>query len=86
MRSLLFFAKLAQTIKGKIAFKYAFGIISLSFIGHYVPEVMGLGAETVANVLTSKNTLIMLLIILLGKILATSISLNLPQCSGLSFP
>ena len=86
MRSLLFFAKLAQTIKGKIAFKYAFGIISLSFIGHYVPEVMGLGAETVANVLTSKNTLIMLLIILLGKILATSISLNFGFFGGVFSP
>ena len=86
MRSLLFFAKLAQTIKGKIAFKYAFGILSLSFIGHYVPEVMGLGAETVANVLTSKNTLIMLLIILLGKILATSISLNFGFFGGVFSP
>ncbi len=86
MRSLLFFAKLAQTIKGKIAFKYAFGILSLSFIGHYAPEVMGLGAETVANVLTSKNTLIMLLIILLGKILATSISLNFGFFGGVFSP
>ena len=75
MRSLLFFAKLAQTIKGK-PHKYAFGILSLSVIGHYVPEVMGLGAETVTHVLNPKYTVIMLLTILLGKILATSISLN----------
>ena len=76
MRSLLFFAKLAQAIERKTAFKYAFGILSLSVIGHYVPEVMGLGAETVTHVLNPKYTVIMLLIILLGKILATSISLN----------
>ena len=37
---------------------------------------MGLGAETVTHVLNPKYTVIMLLIILLGKILATSISLN----------
>ena len=47
---------------------------------------MGLGAETVANVLTSKNTLIMLLIILLGKILATSISLNFGFFGGVFSP
>ena len=86
MRSLLFFAKLADSIKGNVAFKYAFGILSLSFIGHYVPEVMGLGTETVANVLTSKNTVIMLLIILLGKILATSISLNFGFFGGVFSP
>ena len=47
---------------------------------------MGLGAETVANVLTSKNTVIMLLIILLGKILATSISLNFGFFGGVFSP
>ncbi|GIR83787.1 MAG: hypothetical protein CM15mP85_04110 [Rhodobacterales bacterium] len=76
MRTLFVFAKLAQIIKGKIAYKYAFGILSLSAIGHYVPEVMGLGTETVTYVLNSKYSVIMLLVILLGKILATSISLN----------
>ena len=76
MRTLFVFAKLAQIFKGKIAYKYAFGILSLSAIGHYVPEVMGLGTETVTYVLNSKYSVIMLLVILLGKILATSISLN----------
>ena len=86
MRSLLFFAKLTQMIKGKMIYKYAFGILSLSFIGHYVPEVMGLGAETVTNILASKNTVVMLIIILLGKILATSISLNFGFFGGVFSP
>ena len=41
-----------------------------------MPEVMGLGTETVSGVLNSSYTLVFLVIILLGKILATSISLN----------
>jgi CIC family chloride channel protein len=86
MRSLIFFANLAQKIKGKIAYKYFFGILSLSIIGHYVPEVMGLGAETVTQVLNSKHTVLMLLIILLGKILATSISLNFGFFGGVFSP
>ena len=86
MRFLLFFAKLAQTIKGKTAYKYTFGILSLSVIGHYVPEVMGLGAETVTHVLNPKYTVIMLLTILMGKILATAISLNFGFFGGVFSP
>ncbi len=86
MRSLLVFAKIAQKHKGRMIYKYAFGILSLSLIGHYVPEVMGLGAETVTNVLTAKNTVLMLFVILIGKILATSISLNFGFFGGVFSP
>ena len=86
MRSLLFFAKMARVIKGRLFYKYAFGIISLSLIGHYVPEVMGLGSETVADVLISKNTVMMLIVILIAKILATSISLNFGFFGGVFSP
>jgi CIC family chloride channel protein len=86
MRSLLFFAKIAQKHEERVAYKYAFGILSLSLIGHYVPEVMGLGADTVTNVLTAKNTILMLFVILIGKILATSISLNFGFFGGVFSP
>ncbi|MDA9672222.1 chloride channel protein, partial [Paracoccaceae bacterium] len=86
MRSLLVFAKIAQKHKGRMIYKYAVGILSLSLIGHYVPEVMGLGAETVTNVLTAKNTVLMLFVILIGKILATSISLNFGFFGGVFSP
>ena len=86
MRALLFFAKMARVIKGRLFYKYAFGIISLSLIGHYVPEVMGLGSETVADVLISKNTVMMLIVILIAKILATSISLNFGFFGGVFSP
>jgi CIC family chloride channel protein len=76
MRSLLFFAKLAGSKKLTVFYKYSFGILSLSIIGHFMPEVMGLGTETVSGVLNSNYPLIFLVIILMGKILATSISLN----------
>ena len=87
MRTLFVFAKLAQIIKGKIAYKYAFGILSLSAIGHYVPEVMGLGTEnSYLCVELKKYSVIMLLVILLGKILATSISLNFGFFGGVFSP
>lgn len=86
MKSLLFFAKLASSDKLSVFFKYLIGVLSLSIIGHFMPEVMGLGAETVTGVLNSSYTLIFLVIILIGKILATSISLNFGFFGGVFSP
>ena len=86
MRSLLFFAKLASSKKLTVFYKYCFGILSLSIIGHFMPEVMGLGTETVSGVLNSSYTLIFLVVILTGKILATSISLNFGFFGGVFSP
>ena len=86
MRSLLFFAKLANSKKLTVFYKYSFGILSLSIIGHFMPEVMGLGTETVSGVLNSSYTLLFLVVILMGKILATSISLNFGFFGGVFSP
>ena len=86
MKSLLFFAKLASSDKLSVFFKYLIGVLSLSIIGHFMPEVMGLGAETVSGVLNSSYPLIFLVIILIGKILATSISLNFGFFGGVFSP
>ena len=51
-----------------------------------MPEVMGLGTETVSGVLNSSYTLIFLVVILMGKILATSISLNFGFFGGVFSP
>ena len=86
MKSLLLFAKLASSSKLTLLYKYSFGILSLSVIGHFMPEVMGLGTETVSGVLNSSYTLVFLVIILVGKILATSISLNFGFFGGVFSP
>ena len=86
MKSLLFFNKLANQNNFSLINKYGACIISLSIIGHFVPEVMGLGAETVGGVLGSNYTIFLLIIIVLGKILATSISLNFGFFGGVFSP
>ena len=86
MKSLLFFNKLANQNNFSLIYKYGVCIISLSIIGHFVPEVMGLGAETVGGVLGSNYTIFLLVIIVLGKILATSISLNFGFFGGVFSP
>ena len=86
MKSLLFFNKLANQNNFSLIYKYGVCIISLSIIGHFVPEVMGLGAETVGGVLGANYTIFLLVIIVLGKILATSISLNFGFFGGVFSP
>ena len=86
MKSLLFFNKLANQNNFSLIYKYGACIISLSIIGHFVPEVMGLGAETVGGVLGSNYTIFLLMIIVLGKIFATSISLNFGFFGGVFSP
>ena len=86
MKSLLFFNKISNQQNFSLIYKYGICVISLSIIGHFVPEVMGLGAETVGGVLGSDYTLILLVVILLGKILATSISLNFGFFGGVFSP
>ena len=86
MRALLLFAKLASSPKLNLISKYFFGISSLSLIGHFVPEVMGLGSETVGLVIDFQYSMLLLVVILLGKILATSISLNFGFFGGVFSP
>ena len=86
MKSLLFFNKISNQQNFSLIYKYGICVISLSIIGHFVPEVMGLGAETVGGVLGSDYTLVLLVVILLGKILATSISLNFGFFGGVFSP
>ena len=86
MKSLLFFSKVANSTRLKVWYKYSFCLLSLSMIGHYMPEVMGLGNETVSGILYSSYSLIFLIIILFGKILATSISLNFGFFGGVFSP
>ena len=86
MRALLLFAKLASSPKLNLISKYFFGISSLSLIGHFVPEVMGLGSETVGLVIDFHYPMLLLIVILFGKILATSISLNFGFFGGVFSP
>ena len=86
MKSLLYFGKIAASKNLKTIHKYVFCIISLSIIGHFVPEVMGLGTGTVIGTLETNYTLLILIIILFGKILATSISLNFGFFGGVFSP
>jgi len=86
MNSLFFFNKLSVNFFSNILLKYATAIIFLSAIGHFVPEVMGLGTSTVLGAVSGEYVIYFALIILIGKILATSISLGFGFFGGVFSP
>ena len=86
MNSLIFFNKLSVNFFSNVLLKYATAIIFLSAIGHFVPEVMGLGTSTVLGAVSGEYVIYFALIILIGKILATSISLGFGFFGGVFSP
>ena len=86
MNSLIFFNKLSGKFFSNVLLRYAIAIIALSAIGHFVPEVMGLGTSTVLGAVSGEYVLYFALIILIGKILATSVSLGLGFFGGVFSP
>ena len=86
MNSLIFFNKLSVTFFSNVFLKYIIAIIALSAIGHFVPEVMGLGTSTVLGAVSGEYVLYFALIILIGKILATSVSLGFGFFGGVFSP
>ena len=86
MNSLIFFNKLSGKFFSNVLLRYAIAIIALSAIGHFVPEVMGLGTSTVLGAVSGEYVLYFALIILIGKILATSVSLGFGFFGGVFSP
>ena len=86
MNSLIFFNRLALKFSSNTFLKYATAIILLSGIGHFVPEVMGLGTSGVLSAVSGELMLYFALIVLLGKIIATSISLGFGFFGGVFSP
>ncbi|MGB0494508.1 MAG: chloride channel protein, partial [Paracoccaceae bacterium] len=86
MNSLIFFNKLSVNFFSNVFLRYAIAIIALSAIGHFVPEVMGLGTGTVLGAVSGEYVLYFALIILIGKIVATSVSLGFGFFGGVFSP
>ena len=86
MNTLIFFNKLSVKFFPNVFLKYTIAIVVLSAIGHFVPEVMGLGTGTVLDAVSGEFVLYFAIIILLGKIIATSISLGFGFFGGVFSP
>ncbi len=66
--------------------KTLIGGIVVATIGYYTPEIFGLGLELIKNLFFIKFSLILLVLILIGKIFATSFTVGSGVPGGLIFP
>ncbi|HWR16489.1 MAG TPA: chloride channel protein [Terriglobales bacterium] len=64
----------------------AIGALGLGIIGYFVPRVLGVGYDTISDILTSKLALETLLIVLVFKSLALVISIGSGTSGGLLAP
>lgn len=66
--------------------KPAVGGLGLGVLGFFVPQVFGTGFDTIGNVLTGKIGLTLLVILIFGKILATTLTLGSGASGGVFAP
>ncbi len=64
----------------------AIGAIALGIIGYFVPRVLGVGYDTISDILSARLPLVLLLVIMVFKTLALIISLGSGTSGGLLAP
>jgi len=75
-----------DNLKFPYCIKTLIGGILVSVIGYFIPEVLGLGLELTKDLFVIKFPLELLILILIGKILATSFTVGSGVPGGLVFP
>lgn len=86
MKSLLMMTKLSNNSNMKFFFKPLIPGIICGLVGLFFPEAIGLGSETIVNVITENNTLILLTILLFLKIFLTSLCIGFGLFGGILSP
>lgn len=66
--------------------KPAVGGLAIGVMGLWVPQVFGVGYETIESTLLNENTAILLLVLLVGKLVATSFTLGSGGSGGVFAP
>ncbi len=86
MNSLLNIAKFSGNINLKSYQKPFIPAILCGIIGMFLPEVLGLGVNTISNVILNPNLISFLFIILVAKLLLTSICIGFGMFGGVFSP
>ncbi len=86
MQSIIYFSTIPERLGLQNLITLGIAVLSLSIIGTYVPEVMGLGTKTIIDLSSSDTLFFAAVLILIAKILATSISLGFGFFGGVFSP
>ncbi len=79
-------ASIFDNFKAPYCIKTLIGGILVAIIGYFIPEIMGLGLDLIKDLFFIKISLGLLILILIGKILATSFTVGSGVPGGLVFP
>jgi len=86
MRTLEQLIKLNKKIKLNRFVKTTLAVIALSYIGSNLPQVMGLGTDIILKILDGDFGLSFLILLLIGKLIATTVSLSFGFFGGVFSP
>jgi CIC family chloride channel protein len=86
MKSLFWFGALGKKIEHNLFISLFIGFAACAVIGTVSPEVLGLGSETINAIFIGSLTLGSLLLILLLKIIASSVSIGFGMYGGVFSP
>ena len=86
MRSLLFATKLANNSKISFFIRPIIPGVICGCVALFFPEAVGLGSETIVNVITQNNSLTFLIFFLIFKILLTSLCIGFGLFGGILSP
>ena len=86
MRTLEQLIILNKKIKLNRFVKTSLAVIVLSYIGSNLPQVMGLGTDIILKILDGDFGLSFLILLLLGKLIATTVSLSFGFFGGVFSP
>jgi CIC family chloride channel protein len=86
MKSLFWFGALGKKIEHNLFISLSIGFAACAVIGTVSPEVLGLGSETINAIFIGGLTLGSLLVILILKIIASSVSIGFGMYGGVFSP
>ncbi len=86
VRSLYFFEDVFDNWKIPVGVKALTGGLILGIMALFVPEVLGVGYESMSRALTGHISILLAILLLFGKIFATSISLSSGASGGIFAP
>jgi len=86
MKNILYFNKISSMVKIPFYWKPIIPGVICGVFAILLPEVVGLGSETVINVISNNNIILFLIIILIFKIILTSLCIGFGMFGGVLSP
>ncbi|MBI3117386.1 MAG: chloride channel protein, partial [Candidatus Hydrogenedentes bacterium] len=86
MKSIYLFEDLFATLRINGSLKPAVGGVLVGVLGYFLPQIFGTGFETITLTLTGVMSLVLLLLLVPAKILATSLSIGSGASGGVFAP